>query len=563
MPDVTGVGVRRVVALGAILALLGGCEAPSLTPGPTVTNLPATPGPTLEPSPSPNPSPSGVALPSSFPLAVVTGVTNLKSATTVAELTGLASTGKLTLPCGVEVTAPALASVTLIAGAVAPPCMPADQIAAAIESAPATVALLPAGLVEPATKILPIGGTGPFGLFGADIFGDPAARALPYPIVARAADPALIKPEWVTYDPASVWTIASVGGSCPDRGAAYQAITLGKGWNFIFDGGTARYLGKPFLDPSPPTGISPHLVVAPVDTGHHGTVAKLMAGADLTIADVECPIVDSADWVPNLGRALFFSISEDVLPYWRDKLGFDLLYMAANHNSDKGSAGIRSSLRLLDKYGIEHTGLGLNSDQALEPAYVERCGVKVAFVAWNDVPGVVEATDTDPGVPWLRKANVIESVRRARAGGAQVVICDPQWWGGAEYHSDLKPSERVQLAWFDEAGCDHVIGAGTHLAGPMLLRTGVTAAADAGPTAGGVGVVMASEGNVMFGQDWWQQTQEGVLMRLSFRGTQLVNVHLDPYVMLFNSRAALLDPQGDGHYVLQRVWANSEIDYLH
>jgi poly-gamma-glutamate capsule biosynthesis protein CapA/YwtB (metallophosphatase superfamily) len=545
-------GGGRIAALVAVLAaaLVGGCMTPSLTPGPTATNLPATLGPTLGPSSSPIPaaSPSGVALPSSFPLAVVTGVTNLKGATTVEELAALATAGKLTVPCGMEVTAPVLAATAA--------CMPADEIARAIDAAPASIALLPPGLVDPGTKILPIGGTGPFGLFGADIFGDPAARALPYPITARATDPAIIRLEWLTYDPTSVWTIASVGGSCPDRGAAYQAITLHKGWNFIFDGGTARYLGKPFLDPSPPTGISVHLVVAAVDTGHHGTVAKLMAGADLTIADVECPIVDSADWVPNLGRALFFSISEDVLPYWRDKLGFDLLYMAANHNSDKGSAGIRSSLRLLDQYGIEHTGLGLNSNQALEPAYVERGGVKVAFVAWNDVPGVVEATATVPGVPWLRKANVIESVRRARAGGAQVVICDPQWWGGAEYHSDLKPSERIQLQWFDEAGCDHVIGAGTHLAGPMLLRWAVTPSSN-------VGVVMASEGNVMFGQDWWQQTQEGVLMRLSFHGTKLVNVHLDPYVMLFNSRAALLDPQGDGHYVLQRVWANSEVDFRH
>jgi hypothetical protein len=72
---------------------------------------------------------------------------------------------------------------------------------------------------------------------------------------------------------------------------------------------------------------------------------------------------------------------------------------------------------------------------------------------------------------------------------------------------------------------------------------------------------MASEGNLMFGQDFWQLTQEGVIMRLAFRGTELVNVHLDPYVMLFNSRAALIDPETDGHYVLERVFANSDVNY--
>jgi poly-gamma-glutamate capsule biosynthesis protein CapA/YwtB (metallophosphatase superfamily) len=155
-------------------------------------------------------------------------------------------------------------------------------------------------------------------------------------------------------------------------------------------------------------------------------------------------------------------------------------------------------------------------------------------------------------VPWLTQANVVDSVRRARAGGAQLVICDPQWWGGAEYHSDLRTSELVQLQWFDEAGCDEVVGAGTHFAGPMLLQR----------LNGHLGLVMASEGNLVFGQDWWQDTQEGILMTATFRGTQLANVHLYPYVMLENARAALTDPEGDGHYVMERVWKNSSIDYL-
>jgi poly-gamma-glutamate capsule biosynthesis protein CapA/YwtB (metallophosphatase superfamily) len=535
--------IGRSAALLAAIVLVAGCLSPEVTPSPSPTAAPPSAAASVASSPAASPSGTAVAVPSTFPLAVVTGLTNLKSAISLSELGTLATSGKLVVPCGVAMIEPPLAATA--------PCLPSDQIAGAIAAKPSLIALLPPGLVEPATAILPVGGKGPFGLFGADLFGDPAARALPYPVTGRATGTPALDPAWLAYDPSKVWTISSVGGSCPDRGAAYQAITLHKGWDWVFNGGTARYRGKPLLDPSPPAGIAAHLVVSAVETGNAGTTANLIAGADLTIADVECPIVDSARWVPNLGRALFFSISEDVLPLWKAKLGFDVLYMAANHNSDKGPAGIRSSVRLLDKYGIEHTGVGINIDQAMAPAYIERAGVKVAFVAWNDVPGVVEATATRPGVPWLRKANVIESVRRARAGGAQVVICDPQWWGGAEYHSDLKPSELVQLQWFDQAGCDHVIGAGTHLAGPMLLRR----------RSSGVGIVMASEGNIMFGQDWWQQTQEGVIVTLSFRGSELVNTRMHPYVMLFNSRAALTDPQGDGHYVLQRVWANSELDY--
>jgi poly-gamma-glutamate capsule biosynthesis protein CapA/YwtB (metallophosphatase superfamily) len=561
MSEMQGVRGHRATAVTAgvvLVATLSGCLSSAPTPSPvgstpqpttTATTAATVPAPTAGASPSPTSPP-----PETFPLAVVTGLESPRVGITLAELNSIAAKGDLVRPCGLEILTPAglpNPPPGLMSGSVAP-CQAADTIAAGLERDPTEVALLPAGLVQPATRTLPVDGTGPYGLFGADLFGDPAMRARPYPITARIADATRFDAAWTAYDPSQVWTMSSVGGVCSDRGAAWQALELGHGWGWLFDGGSARYAGKPHLDPAPPTGISPHIVVTPVETGHAGAVAQLIRGADLTIADVECPIVPKAAFVPNYGRALTFSISEAVLPLWNDTLGFDVTYMAANHNTDKGRAGVVSSTQLLDKYGIEHTGVGLDLDAAMAPAYVERGGVKVAFVAWNDVPGVRRATADSYGVPWLTKSDIFESVRLARAGGAQLVFCDPQWWGGAEYHSDLRNAQLDQLRWFDEAGCDEVVGAGTHFAGPMLLQT----------LNGHLGIVMASEGNLVFGQDWWQLTQEGVLMTVAFRGAQLVNVHVYPYVMVKNARSDLTDPAADGHYVMDRMWSNSTVDYL-
>jgi hypothetical protein len=178
-------------------------------------------------------------------------------------------------------------------------------------------------------------------------------------------------------------------------------------------------------------------------------------------------------------------------------------------------------------------------------------GLKVAFVSWNEVTGPAHAGPTRPGVAWLTQANVDAAVRRARAGGANLVICDPQWWGGDEYHPDLWPSQKRAVVWMDAAGCDQVVGGGLHVAGGMFLRDGPK----------GVSLVDAGPGNYMYGQFWWQETQEGVILDMTFRGTTLVNVRLHPYVMVLAARAALTDPQGDGSYVLQRIWRNSEIAY--
>ena len=535
---------RSGVILLAVIALLAAC-----TDGPTAApsgRAPATPPPSPAASPTATtlPSPTAAAIPAEFPLAIVTGLTNDKAVVPLDALPTLAAAGDLVVPCGITVKAPALDATA--------PCVAADQIAAAIDKDPELVALLPPGLVEPATKVLPIAGDGPYGLFGPDLFGGPAARALPYPVVGSGTGEAAIDPAWVAYDATQVWTMNALGSTCADRGAARQAVTLGKGWDWVFDGGTAKYNGKPIPNPNPPPGIDRHPIVRPVETGNHGVTAKLIRGADVTLGNQKCPIMPSKGWKPA-NQAAGLSVPEDVLTRWEDFLGTDAVYLAADHQSDRGVRGIRSTLQLLEKHGIPGTGLGMNLDEALEPAYVQVAGRTVAFVSWNDVPGPTHAAASTPGVAWFTKANVNESVRRARAANADLVVCDPQWWGGgSEYRAYLRPSQRKQVGWMDAAGCDQILGGGLHVSGGVFLRFG----------AKGVSMVDAGPGNFQYGQDFWQETQEGVVIESTFRGTTLVNVRLHPYVMILAARAALLDPEGDGHYVLQRIWKNSEIDYL-
>ena len=57
-------------------------------------------------------------------------------------------------------------------------------------------------------------------------------------------------------------------------------------------------------------------------------------------------------------------------------------------------------------------------------------------------------------------------------------------------------------------------------------------------------LVNAGPGNYMYGQPWWQQTQEGVILDMTFRGKTLVNVRLHPYVMILSARPALTRPGG-------------------
>ena len=88
------------------------------------------------------------------------------------------------------------------------------------------------GLVEPATKVLSVAGTGPYGMFGPDLFGDKAARALPYPVSGAPSGTVALDPRWTAYDASTVWTMTNLGSLCSDRGAATQAVARGRGWDW-------------------------------------------------------------------------------------------------------------------------------------------------------------------------------------------------------------------------------------------------------------------------------------------------------------------------------------------
>lgn len=460
---------------------------------------------------------------------MVTGFTNLQADISLAALTRLATDGKLLVPCGIS----RYLGQRIVGGG---DCLQPAEIKARLQAKPTMIALLPAGLVEPRTKVLPVD--------GADLFGSPVARARPYPVQVSGigfdqADSA--------YDPKDIRTLISLGDSCPDRGVAYQAITKGKGWSWVMGGGTAQYTR---VYPNPVgAGLvgAGYNIVDAVRTGNQGAVARLASGADITVDDFECPVVDN--WRVNTG--VVFSIDPRAVTALRKILGVDIATLAANHLSDQGARGVLSTLDKFDANGIAHVGAGKDLNEALQPAFLDVNGLKFAFVGFNDVPGVAHAAAGTPGVAWLTEANVREAVARARAGKADVILCMPQWWKPGEYFAKFSALELAQRKILLDAGCDHILGAGSHWAGPMsFTRDGDQ-----------LHFTMASHGNFLFGQDWSQQTQEGVILELAFRGTTLVQARLHPYIMLDQAQANLIDPPTDGHYVLQQVFDNSELDY--
>lgn len=93
------------------------------------------------------------------------------------------------------------------------------------------------------------------------------------------------------------------------------------------------------------------------------------------------------------------------LPY----AGFNVITLAGNHVWDAGAPGIEDHIAELRKYGIVHTGAGMNIDEARKPALIERQGTRFGFLSYNCVgPKESWARPDKPGCAYVQILTHVE-----------------------------------------------------------------------------------------------------------------------------------------------------------
>jgi len=456
---------------------------------------------------------------------VVSGFDNYAVATVTRQVLAAAlAAGTLLVPCGAE----AAVADALGASRSAAACIPADQITNALDRSSRRLALIPPALVTPRVKVIAVD--------GADLFGEKPARAMTYPLVI--ATPAAWPAAWSRWEPKDVRVIVTTGVNCPDRGVSRQTVVLGRGWDWLLQGGTARYSGTHWDSRFGWT------VVDAVRTGNTGTVLNLIRDADVAVSDFECAMTRT--FIQH-DRGTVFTIDPRVAALMA-KAGFDVATVAADHTTNAGLGAVGETVDLFRANGIQPTGAGRTLAEALRPAVVDVGGVSFGFVGFDAIGGSVSATASSAGVAALTSTNVRTAVAQARAQGAQVVIALPQW-SSVEYRAAFTAFQRGIARTLVAAGVDHIVGADFHWAGALdIVRVGST-----------YRYVGSSQGNFWFDQDWSRQTEEGIITSLTFVGTQLSQVRLSPIVVVDHGQPNLLDPATDGQFILRQVLSGSTV----
>lgn len=226
-------------------------------------------------------------------------------------------------------------------------------------------------------------------------------------------------------------------------------------------------------------------------------VQEVLRGADLAVGNLEGTLGEATP--SSLKPVLSIPVEAAAT---LAGAGFDLLSVANNHALDAGLGGQAETLRILGAAGLQPL-------ESNKPVVMEVKGVKLAFLAGNEVPHTGGAA-------------LLEAVAQVRPQVDAVIVL-VHW--GVEYQRHPNAAQRHLGSALVEAGADLVLGAHPHVAQDLDVRQ------PAGP-GGRASLVAYSLGNFAFDQGW-EDTGTGLALRLlidreGLRAAQILPLHTAP-----------------------------------
>lgn len=186
--------------------------------------------------------------------------------------------------------------------------------------------------------------------------------------------------------------------------------------------------------------------------------AATLASADYRIGNLECSV--AAGGGAQASKIWSFRARPETLKVLQGR--FDALSLANNHSGDYGPVALVETLNNLDAAGIARFGGGNNLKEAHRPLWIEKKGLKVAVLGYNEYkPRRFEAGPQTPGIAWSEDEQVIADIRAAKAAGADHVIPFMHWG----WEKETQPDERQRnfsRRMIDE-GASLVVGSHPHV----------------------------------------------------------------------------------------------------
>lgn len=182
---------------------------------------------------------------------------------------------------------------------------------------------------------------------------------------------------------------------------------------------------------------------------------------DIAFMNLETPLVDDVvplrtGWPPILGSPP--GIADSLA-----RIGVDVVSVANNHSYDQGHLGLQRTLKLLERSGIVHAGVGTSRELAYGCPIIERRGLKIAFCASTAVMNIrVRAAGAQRHFVsrlW-HEDRIFDGIASVR-DEADIVVVSLHW--SRDFERRVTRRQREKARRFVDAGADLILGTGPHV----------------------------------------------------------------------------------------------------
>jgi poly-gamma-glutamate capsule biosynthesis protein CapA/YwtB (metallophosphatase superfamily) len=243
-------------------------------------------------------------------------------------------------------------------------------------------------------------------------------------------------------------------------------------------------------------------------------MASVLDTADLRVGNLECVIATMG--TPEPHKPFTFRAHPRTLPLL--KRHFDALTVANNHSGDYGPQAFGEMLDLLDRRGIAYFGGGRTLAAAHRPLIVERKGLRIALLGYDEFfPRSFEADVDKPGVAWSEDEQVRLDIASARTRDHADLVIPVMHWGW-EHEGTASPRQRQLARVMIDAGADAVVGSHPHVTQDVEQYRGKP--------------IIYSLGNFLFDSFDDAANNTGWILRMEFdrdgaRAWRTVSTHID------------------------------------
>lgn len=159
-------------------------------------------------------------------------------------------------------------------------------------------------------------------------------------------------------------------------------------------------------------------------------VKPLLSRADIAICHLETPLSPNDQ---NLSSYPVFNVPHELADAIKGAR-YDYCSTASNHSYDQGPGGVKATLKVLDRAGVQHNGTARSLHEADRPQLIRVNGVTVGLLSYTYG---LNGFQLPPGQAWLVDVidvrSILREARAARSAGAEFVILSLHW--GSEYQA--------------------------------------------------------------------------------------------------------------------------------